>query len=111
LSPSIRAMATAIGFRLFTTLAKFIIQEDPLDGGCQSQQTDIAIFLERLVPLQETVKHDNTPPAGVAGQLQCGALIFLTLLGEVDCCCNLMALNITKHCLGSCRVYPLFSVP
>ena len=59
-------------------------------------------FLERLLPLQETAKHDdNTTSTGVAGQLQCGAFILLTLHGEVDCCYNLMTLHIPNHFLGS----------
>ena len=66
-----------------------------------SADCDMAISW-RLLPLQETVKHDdNTIPTGVAGQLQCGALILLTLLGEVDCCYNLMTLHIANNFLGS----------
>jgi hypothetical protein len=56
----------------------------------------------RLLPLQETDKHDdNTTPTGVAGQLQRGGFILLTLLGEVDCCYNLMTFHIPNHFLGS----------
>ena len=68
-------------------------------------------FLGESPPLQETIRHDdNTTPTGVAGQLQCGALILLILLGEVDCCNNLMTLHIPNNFLGSLVVYPLFSV-
>ena len=72
----------------------------------------MGLYISTDCDIQETVKHDyNTTPAGVAGQLQCGALFLLTLLGEVDCCCNLMTLHIPNHVLGSPEVYPLFSVP
>jgi hypothetical protein len=43
----------------------------------------------------------TTPPMGVAGQLQNGALILLTLLDKVDCCYNLMTIHIPNHFLGS----------
>ena len=97
-------------FQAYHSLPKYIIQEDPLDG---------AVPIGRLMwpfigetPSPAVVKHDDiTTPTGVAGQLQCGALILLTLLGEVDCCYNLMTLHIPNHFLGFCRVHPLFSVP
>jgi hypothetical protein len=94
LSPSIRPLATAIGFRLLTTLSQNTSSWRILLMGLSLLANRYSHFLERLLPLQETVKHDdNTTLTGVAGQLQCGALVLLTLLGEVACCYNLMTLH------------------
>ena len=35
-------------------------------------------------------------------------VLFFSLLGEVDCCYNLMTLHITNHFLGSCSVSIVF---
>ena len=66
---SIRAMATAIGFRSF----RLSISVD----------CDMDISW-RLLPLQETVQNDDTTtPKGAAGQLQCGDLITLGRQGSL----------------------------
>ena len=85
-SPSIRAMATAIGFRSFWLLNTLSQNASSrrilLMGLFISADCDMAISLRDSFPSR---RHgDNASPTGVAGQLHCGALILLTLLGEVD---------------------------
>ena len=60
-----------------------------------SADCDMAISWRDSFRFRRLSNDDNTTPTSVAGQFQCGALILLTLLGEVDCCYNFMTSYLT----------------